>query len=82
MHQLRPACSVCVYWVVDQVATPATSGHCHRYPPAVLVNSESGTIVQKFPTTDHHQWCGEWSGDDRHLAEAARKAIIRAAVHD
>lgn len=80
MHALRPVCSACVYWVVDQTASAATSGHCHRYPPSVIVNHESGNVVQKFPTTDHHQWCGEWSCDDRAMAAAARKAVVRAAT--
>lgn len=76
MRHLRPSCSACIYWVVDKTATTPTSGHCHRYPPGIYINPQSGVIVQKFPTTDHHHWCGEWNDDDSRLSEGARKAIL------
>lgn len=82
MRQLRPSCSVCIYWVIDASTNPATSGHCHRYPPHVIISPTTGTVVQKFPTTDHHHWCGEWNGDERHLVAQARQAVIRAAIDD
>ena len=81
MHQMRPSCSACAYWVMDHTATPPTSGHCHRYPPGIYIDPRSSVVVQKFPTTDHHQWCGEWDGDQTRLAEAAKNSVLRAATH-
>ena len=75
MHHARPVCARCSYWVEDHTATPATAGHCHRYPPAVYVNPQSKTISQKFPVTDRHHWCGEWCGDDSRLMEGIRQSI-------
>ena len=77
-HYLRPNCSHCVYWVSDHTGNPPTAGHCHRYPPGVYINPQTGTVVQKFPTTDHHHWCGEWSDDEQRLAEAAKRTIVGA----
>ncbi len=74
MHHLRPSCGRCVYWVEDHTAVPPTAGHCHRFPPAVFANPETGVVVQKFPTTDRHQWCGEWNGDDTGLMRAAAES--------
>ncbi len=79
MRQLRPQCSHCVYWVADRTANPTTAGHCHRYPPGVYTNPQTGTVVQKFPTTDHHHWCGEWNGDETGLVEAVRQTAVRNA---
>jgi len=42
----------------------------------VFALAETGTIVQKLPTTDHHQWCGEWSDDDSRLAAAVRRSVM------
>ncbi|NRG18930.1 hypothetical protein HPQ64_14650 [Rhizobiales bacterium] len=70
MKKLRPTCSHCIYWTEDHTADPATAGHCHRYPPGIYINPQSGVVVQKFPTTDHHHWCGEWNGDDTRLVQA------------
>lgn len=78
MH-LRPKCAKCFYWAVDQTADPATSGHCHRYPPGVAINPQTGTVVQKFPSTDHHQWCGEWSEEVNRLADAVKRSLISHA---
>lgn len=77
MRHMRPHCSACIYWVVDPAAGASSSGHCHRYPPLAFANPATGTIVQKYPTTDHQQWCGEWSGDDAPLLAAARLCIAR-----
>ena len=79
-HYLRPNCAHCIYWVGEHTADPATVGHCHRFPPGIHVNQQTGTVVQKFPTTDHHQWCGEWSDDDAGLQLAARRTIVDAAT--
>lgn len=79
MRHLRPQCSACVYWVIDPATNTATAGHCHRYPPLVFANPATGTIVQKYPMTDHHQWCGEWQADDAALVSGAREAIKRHA---
>jgi len=67
-----------VYWVEDHTANPATAGHCHRRPPGIYVNPETGVVVQKFPTTDHHQWCGEWSGDESMLTKAVRQIVVES----
>ena len=79
---VRPTCSHCVYWVIDQTAEPATVGHCHRFPPQVASNPESGVVLQKFPTTDRRQWCGEWSDDAVRLAAAAKRSMIDAVTND
>lgn len=79
-HYLRPNCAHCIYWVADHTADPPTAGHCHRFPPGIYVNPQTGTVVQKFPSTDHHQWCGEWSDDDQHLLEATKRSVIEAAT--
>ena len=73
MAHRRPWCGHCVYWAPDQTSKPATIGHCHRFPPGVAFNSKNSTLVQKFPTTDRNEWCGEWSGDESHLIEAAHE---------
>ena len=80
MHRLRPICAHCVYWSADTTAQPPTVGHCHRLPPGIYINPETGTVVQKFPATDHHQWCGEWSDDETALVEGARRIIARSAT--
>lgn len=79
MRHMRPVCAACVYWTVDPTVNTSTAGHCHRYPPLVFANPATGTIVQKYPTTDHHQWCGEWNGDDKPLVDAARWSVLRNA---
>ena len=56
-----------------------TVGHCHRYPPGVYVNPQTGTVAQKFPTTDHRHWCGEWNGDDDVLSDMVRQSAAKAA---
>lgn len=60
----------------ESTTNPPTAGHCHRFPPSVHINPTSGTIVQKFPTTDHRHWCGEWSDDDRKLVDAAHRSFV------
>lgn len=78
MRQLRPTCAQCVFWTIDNPGETATAGHCHRYPPGVYVNPQSGVVVQKFPSTDRHHWCGEWSSDEERWTEAFRHAAARA----
>ncbi|MFZ4808480.1 MAG: hypothetical protein ACOYLQ_14580 [Hyphomicrobiaceae bacterium] len=80
MHVLRPQCAHCIYWSADHTASPATAGHCHRYPPAVVINPQTGVVVQKYPTTDLHQWCGEWSDDDTRLVAAVRRMVAARAA--
>jgi hypothetical protein len=75
MHHLRPICARCAYWVEDHTASPGTAGHCHRFPPGIYINPENGVVVQKFPTTDHLQWCGEWTGSDARLMAAMRAEL-------
>lgn len=77
MRHRRPHCSHCMYWVPEVTSKPATVGHCHRFPPDVMISPTSGTIVQKFPTTDHQHWCGEWSDDDARLVEGARRVLAQ-----
>ena len=79
MNLIRPRCFRCVYWSVDTASGNATVGHCHRYPPGVYVNPQSGTVVQKFPTTERNHWCGEWNDDDSKLQYAARQTIAAVA---
>jgi hypothetical protein len=80
MHHLRPNCSHCIYWAVDNTANPPTAGHCHRYPPGVTINPKTGIVLQKFPTTDRHHWCGEWSGDDSRFVEALRQIAAESGT--
>lgn len=75
---LRPMCGHCVYWVLDQAASTPTVGHCHRFPPGIYIMPENGTVVQKFPSLDHHQWCGEWSGDETRFAEAVKLSVAQS----
>lgn len=82
MRKLHPTCSQCVFWVTDNPGETATAGHCHRYPPGVYVNPQSGVVIQKFPSTDRLQWCGEWSGDQEIWANAFRAATARSAADD
>ncbi len=77
MRQLRPVCSHCIYWVEDHTSNPPTAGHCHRFPPGIYINPD-GVVVQKFPMVDHHQWCGEWSGDEAHFADAVRQSVTQS----
>ncbi len=77
---VRPTCLHCIFWVSDHTSDPPTVGHCHRFPPGVTVNPETGVIVQKFPTTERRQWCGEWSDDEEALAAAAKRTMIHAAT--
>lgn len=76
MRHLRPVCSQCVYWIGER---STVVGHCHRHPPAIVVNPETGTVSQRFPTTDHQQWCGEWKGDETELVAAARQCVVKRA---
>ena len=76
MRHLRPVCARCIYWVAESAAGTATIGLCHRFPPSVFALAETGTIVQKMPTTDHHQWCGEWSDDDSRFLDAVRRTVM------
>ncbi len=80
MKHLRPSCNHCVYWMVDLTVDRPTVGHCHRYPPGIYINPQTGTVVQKFPLTDHLHWCGEWSDDDAPFSEAAKRLAILAAT--
>ena len=79
MHHMRPICARCVYWVEDHTAVTNTIGHCHRYPPSLYVNQANGVVIQKFPTTDRHHWCGEWSSDETKLKEAVRSSLAETA---
>ncbi len=74
MSEARPVCSHCVYWRSDHLSTQPTSGHCHRFPPAIYL-SPNGAALQKFPLTDRGHWCGEWNDDEAPLVEAARRCI-------
>jgi hypothetical protein len=78
MRNLRPLCSHCIYWVAEHTANPPSIGHCHRYPPGIDVNPQTGIVVQKFPTTGHQQWCGEWDGDESRLVEAAKRLVEKS----
>ncbi len=80
MRHLHPLCSRCIYWQHDNTTTAGTVGHCHRFPPGIYMNPHTGTVVQKFPTTDKSHWCGEWNGDPSHLAEAVRNSALRSAA--
>ena len=72
MRAMRPTCSHCIFWLTERVGGTATSGHCHRYPPGIYINPHTGTVVQKFPATDRHHWCGEWDGDEDRWMDALR----------
>lgn len=76
MSDTRPVCAHCIYWRPDHLSSQPTSGHCHRFPPAVYA-SPSGTVIQKFPLTDRGQWCGEWNDDDKPLVDAATRSAHR-----
>jgi hypothetical protein len=80
MHHLRPICARCVYWVEDHTSPTNTVGHCHRYPPGIYVNQANGVVIQKFPTTDRHHWCGEWSADDTKLMQGVRNSLADTAT--
>jgi hypothetical protein len=73
---MRPHCAQCVFWVADD---PVTTGHCHRYPPAVYFNERANVAAQKFPTVDHRHWCGEWRDDDAWLKDLAKRSFQRGA---
>jgi hypothetical protein len=75
MRHLRPLCSSCVYWVAEHTAKPPSIGRCHRYPPGIYVNPQTGTVVQKFPSTEYHHWCGEWNADESRLVDAAKQIV-------
>jgi hypothetical protein len=79
MSILRPICASCIYWMVETNVRQATSGHCHRFPPHVFANPETATIVQKFPTTERTQWCGEWADDSDALVQKAHRSAVRHA---
>ncbi len=79
MSLLRPHCAHCIYWMSDQAGPLYTSGHCHRYPPSVHVKPQTGSPVQKFPSTDHHQWCGEWDCDETWLEDAIHQTTVKNA---
>jgi hypothetical protein len=79
MRRLRPTCARCVYWVSDQSSETSAAGRCHRFPPSVFALPGTGTIVQKFPTTEHGQWCGEWSDDDSRLTAAVHRSLLENA---
>src|SRR5665213_3098043 len=80
MRHLRPLCSDRIYWVAEHAARPPSIGHCHRYPPGIDVNPQTGTVVQKFPTTGHQQWCGEWDGDESRFVDAAKRAVEKSTL--
>lgn len=76
---VHPTCSHCIFWATDHSTDSPTVGHCHRFPPGVSVHPETGVVVQKFPTTERRQWCGEWSDNDEALAAAAKRSMMVAA---
>lgn len=78
MSILHPLCKNCIYWVAERTSDAPTAGHCHRYPPGIYVRPDTGGVVQKFPMTDHHQWCGEWSNDRGRLSDAVRQSTMRS----
>ena len=80
MGHLRPQCSHCIYWVTDPSVHKATVGHCHRYPPGLHVNPQTGTVIQRFPATDHHHWCGEWNCDESWIDEALHQMTVKTAA--
>lgn len=73
VRTLRPTCIHCVYWVMDKAAEQGTVGHCHRFPPTFSINPQSGNVIQKYPTTDRHHWCGEWDDDDTRLVDGLKR---------
>lgn len=66
--------------MVDQTADPTTVGNCHRFPPSVAINPQSGTVVQKFPMTDRRHWCGEWTDDETQMIEAIKRITARSSA--
>lgn len=76
MRLTRPTCGTCIFWVLDPTQG---GGHCHRYPPGIHTNINTGTVVQKFPMTDSRNWCGEWNDDDVSMSEKGKRALARAA---
>ena len=79
MSILRPQCSHCIYWVSEDTSDIAKSGHCHRYPPAVHVHPQSGMAIQRFPTTEHRHWCGEWNNDQGVLKAMLARTAAKSA---
>lgn len=79
MRLTRPTCATCVFWVLDPTQGGATAGHCHRNPPGIHTNASTGTVIQKFPMTEHRQWCGEWSDDEAGWVDKGHRAVSRAA---
>ena len=63
------------HWAADKTVDPPVAGHCHRYPPGIYINPETGVVVQKFPMTDQHHWCGEWDPDGERLLSAVRRSV-------
>ena len=79
MSILRPQCSHCIFWVSEDTGDVSKSGHCHRYPPSVYMNQQNGVVGQKFPTTEHRHWCGEWCDDHGRLKDMVARTTARAA---
>jgi len=79
MSILRPQCSHCIYWVHGDQRDTGSSGHCHRYPPGIYVNPQTGTVIQKFPTTEHRHWCGEWNDDEKVLKDMMSRTTAKMA---
>lgn len=75
MHVLRPTCAECAYWVEDHTAVTPTAGTI-RSSSGIYVKPDDCVVVQKFPTTDRHQWCGEWCGSDDKLMDGVRQSVL------
>ena len=80
MSILRPQCSHCIYWVSEDTGDVSKSGHCHRNPPSVYINPQTGHVIQKFPTTEHRHWCGEWNDDESVIQGMMSRTTGKAAA--
>lgn len=58
------SCGNCWFWKLGPLRRRATAvvhveaPACHRLPPMPHIGADVG---YKWPRTDKHDWCGEWS---------------------
>lgn len=75
---MSDSCSTCHYWNYE---AGMGQGHCHRYPPTTLVDSD-GELIFPWPVTNKDDVCGEYVKGEQPRGDKVRPRARRFGGND
>lgn len=61
LEGVQKNCASCAYFIHSDDVETQIVGHCNRFPPVVLMDSD-GDICTAWPAVAGAEWCGEFKG--------------------